>query len=365
MKGGSINPYSVDEERARRWRSAPQNRLPIINLTESGGADLPFQAEIFVPGGTGLPRDHPPLGGAHPDHLPGVRQLDRRRRLRARHVRLRRDGEGRRQGLPRRSAAGEDGDPRGRRRGGARRRRDAQPHLGRLRLPRRRTSATPSASAARSSRSSTGASSAGRSGVAVEEPRYDPDELLGIASIDVRKPFDVQRGDRPHRRRLALRRVQADLRHDAGHRLRPPARLPDRHPRQQRHPLLRVVGEGRRSSSSSATRPTRRSSSCRTSPASWSARSYEQGGIIKDGAKLINAVSNSTVPHLTVMIGASYGAGNYGMSRPRLRSALPLHLAEPPHRRHGPASSSPACCRSSAARPPSAPASRSTRPRTR
>ena len=41
--------------------------------------------------------------------------------------------------------------------------------------------------------------------------------------------------------------------------------------------------------------------------------SYEQGGIIKDGAKLINAVSNSTVPHLTIMVGASYGAGNYGM----------------------------------------------------
>jgi acetyl-CoA carboxylase carboxyltransferase component len=42
--------------------------------------------------------------------------------------------------------------------------------------------------------------------------------------------------------------------------------------------------------------------------------SYEQGGIIKDGAKLINAVSNSTVPHLTLMVGASYGAGNYAMA---------------------------------------------------
>jgi acetyl-CoA carboxylase carboxyltransferase component len=40
---------------------------------------------------------------------------------------------------------------------------------------------------------------------------------------------------------------------------------------------------------------------------------YEQAGIIKDGAKMINAVANSTVPHLTVYIGASYGAGNYGM----------------------------------------------------
>jgi acetyl-CoA carboxylase carboxyltransferase component len=41
---------------------------------------------------------------------------------------------------------------------------------------------------------------------------------------------------------------------------------------------------------------------------------YEQGGIIKHGAQMINAVSNSTVPHLSVVMGASYGAGNYGMS---------------------------------------------------
>jgi acetyl-CoA carboxylase carboxyltransferase component len=40
---------------------------------------------------------------------------------------------------------------------------------------------------------------------------------------------------------------------------------------------------------------------------------YEQGGIVKDGAKMINAVANSKVPHLTVIIGGSYGAGNYGM----------------------------------------------------
>jgi acetyl-CoA carboxylase carboxyltransferase component len=40
---------------------------------------------------------------------------------------------------------------------------------------------------------------------------------------------------------------------------------------------------------------------------------YEQGGIIKHGAMMINAVSNSTVPHLSIMMGASYGAGNYGM----------------------------------------------------
>src|SRR5207245_9788614 len=42
-------------------------------------------------------------------------------------------------------------------------------------------------------------------------------------------------------------------------------------------------------------------------------REYEQGGIIKHGAMMINAVSNSQVPHLSVLMGASYGAGHYGM----------------------------------------------------
>jgi acetyl-CoA carboxylase carboxyltransferase component len=42
-------------------------------------------------------------------------------------------------------------------------------------------------------------------------------------------------------------------------------------------------------------------------------KQYEQGGIIKHGALMINAVSNSRVPHFTVTMGASYGAGNYGM----------------------------------------------------
>jgi len=56
---------------------------------------------------------------------------------------------------------------------------------------------------------------------------------------------------------------------------------------------------------------------------------YEQGGIIKDGAKMINAVANSTVPMFTVMIGSSYGAGNYGMCgrayEPRFLFTWPNH----------------------------------------
>ena len=40
---------------------------------------------------------------------------------------------------------------------------------------------------------------------------------------------------------------------------------------------------------------------------------YEQGGIAKDGAKMVSAVANAQVPKFTVIIGASNGAGNYGM----------------------------------------------------
>jgi 3-methylcrotonyl-CoA carboxylase beta subunit/propionyl-CoA carboxylase len=43
-------------------------------------------------------------------------------------------------------------------------------------------------------------------------------------------------------------------------------------------------------------------------------REYEAGGIAKDGAKLVNAVSNAPVPKLTIIIGGSFGAGNYGMA---------------------------------------------------
>jgi acetyl-CoA carboxylase carboxyltransferase component len=41
---------------------------------------------------------------------------------------------------------------------------------------------------------------------------------------------------------------------------------------------------------------------------------YEQAGMVKKGSQLINAVSNSKVPHLSLIVGSSYGAGNYGMS---------------------------------------------------
>ena len=136
VKGGASNPWTV-KKIFRASQIAEENRLPTVALVESGGADLPTQKEIFIPGGKLLPRHHPLLGAELPDDRAGLRQLDRRRRLRAGHERLHGDGQGAGQGVPRRPAAGEDGDRRGVRRRVARRRRDARPDLRPRRLPRR------------------------------------------------------------------------------------------------------------------------------------------------------------------------------------------------------------------------------------
>src|ERR1019366_4343830 len=50
VRGGAINPYSL-AKMLRAYQISIENRLPLVYLVESGGADLPRQAEIFVPGG--------------------------------------------------------------------------------------------------------------------------------------------------------------------------------------------------------------------------------------------------------------------------------------------------------------------------
>ena len=50
VRGGSVNPYTL-RKNLRALEIAKRNRLPVINLVESGGADLPTQAELFIPGG--------------------------------------------------------------------------------------------------------------------------------------------------------------------------------------------------------------------------------------------------------------------------------------------------------------------------
>ena len=85
VRGGAINPCGL-RKALRAAEIAAQNRLPMINLVESGGADLPTQKEIFIPGGAHVPQPHPAVGAPDPDHRAGVRQLHRGRRLPAGHV---------------------------------------------------------------------------------------------------------------------------------------------------------------------------------------------------------------------------------------------------------------------------------------
>lgn len=61
-------------------------------------------------------------------------------------------------------------------------------------------------------------------------------------------------------------------------------------------------------------------------------REYEAGGIAKDGAKMVTAVACANVPKITVIIGGSYGAGNYGMCGRAYRYGINEHLLN--KRRH-------------------------------
>jgi acetyl-CoA carboxylase carboxyltransferase component len=108
VRGGAMNPYSL-RKGLRALEIARTSRLPVVNLVESGGADLPSQADLFVPGGRTFHEltELSANGGAHGG--PGVRQLHRGRCVRARHVRLRGPGRPAGQGVPGRAAAGQDG----------------------------------------------------------------------------------------------------------------------------------------------------------------------------------------------------------------------------------------------------------------
>jgi acetyl-CoA carboxylase carboxyltransferase component len=146
----------------------------------------------------------------------------------------------------------------------------------------------------------------------VEEPAYDPDELLGITSADVRKPFEV---------REVIARIVDGSRFEEfkgayG------TTLVTGWAHLYGYPIGIVANNGILFSDSSQ-KAAQFIQLCnkidvpllflQNITGYMVGTKYEQGGIIKDGAKMINAVSNSTVPMLTVMIGSSYGAGNYGM----------------------------------------------------
>ena len=126
VKGGSSNPWTTRKVfRANDIALAEPAAGDLAGRVRRGGPAHP-EGDLH-PGRPAVPGPDPAVGGRHPDHRAGVRQLHRRRRLRAGHVRPRGDDRRAVQGVPGRAAAGEDGHRRGRRRRVARRRRGCTP----------------------------------------------------------------------------------------------------------------------------------------------------------------------------------------------------------------------------------------------
>ena len=332
IRGGSINPYGARKV-ARAMEICAQNCLPMINLTESGGADLPYQAELFVPGGrmfrelTRRSAERIPTlclvfgsstaGGAY---VPGMSDYVVMVKDKAR-VFL--------GGPPLvKMAIGEDSTEE--QLGGAEMHSRvsgvsdylAEDELDAIRIGREIV--------AQLHWRKLGPPWVGGSGrpTAAEEPLYDAEELLGIASADVRQPFDVKE--------VIARLVDGSRFHEfkATYGTTLITGYADVHG----YPIGIVANNGV-IFSESAQKGAQFIQLCnqKDTPILFLqnitgmmvGRRYEEGGIIKDGAKLINAVANSAVPHLTIMIGASYGAGNYAMSgrayEPRFVFSWPNH----------------------------------------
>ena len=161
-----------------------------------------------------------------------------------------------------------------------------------------------------------------------DEPLYPSDELLGVASADVRVPFDV---------REVIARVADGSRFSEFKSEYGPT-LVTGFARIHGFPVGILASNGVLMSESSA-KGAQFIELCNQQDIPlvflqnitgfMVGKTYEEQGIIRNGAKLINAVSNSTVPAITIMIGGSYGAGNYAMCgrayEPRFLFTWPNH----------------------------------------
>ena len=339
VKGGASNPWTV-KKIFRAAQIAEENRLPSIALVESGGADLPTQKEIFIPGGK-LFRDitrssaakvptvalvfgNSTAGGAY---VPGMSDYT---------VMVREQAKVFLGGPPLvKMATGEESDDESL--GGAQMHartsgladylaedeRDAI-RIGRrivARLNWRKAVSRPQFPAARGNWGLLGGDG-GETGACSPfvGPDCDPDELLDLIPADLKEPFDPREviaricdGVSPangavfdefkplygtslvtgwaklHGRPIGiLANAQGVLFSQEAQKATQFVQLAN----QSDTPLLFL----------------------HNTTGYMVGKEYEQGGIIKHGAMMINAISNSTVPHLSVIMGASYGAGNYGMN---------------------------------------------------
>ena len=149
---------------------------------------------------------------------------------------------------------------------------------------------------------------------APREPRYDPEELLGIASADLKVPFPI---------REVIARLVDDSDFDEFKPLYG-TNLVTGWARLYGHEIGILANEQGVLFSEEAQKAAQfiQLANQIDTPLLFLqnvtgymvGKRYEQGGIIKHGSLMVNAVSNSAVPHLTLQVGGSYGAGNYGMS---------------------------------------------------
>ncbi|WP_297782823.1 carboxyl transferase domain-containing protein, partial [Aeromicrobium sp.] len=312
VRGGSMNPYTL-RKNLRAIDIAKRNRLPVVNLVESGGADLPTQSELFVQAGKifqglselsamGVPTvalvfGNSTAGGAY---VPGMCDyavlVDQQAKVFL-------------GGPPLvKMATGEESDDE--ELGGA----DMHARVSGLadhfavderdclRIGRRIMSELSWQKLGRGP------------SLAADEPLYDEDELLGIAAADFRVPVDP---------REILARV-VDGSRFGEYKPQYGSSLVTGWASIHGYPVgilanARGVLFGEEAQKGTefillANQTDTPLIFLQNTTGFMVGKSYEQNGIIKDGAKMINAVTNSLVPHITINIGASFGAGNYGMS---------------------------------------------------
>ena len=311
VKGGAVGPAGVHKQ-LRMLEIAERNRLPLISLTESAGADLPRQADIFVPGGAsfrdisrlsaaGIPTlsivfGSSTAGGAY---VPGMSEFT---------VMVKNQAAVYLGGPPLvKMAINEDTDDETL--GGA----DMHARVSGL--------------ADHLARDERDAIRIGRQIIAdlrwrkagpgptesPDAPLYDAEDLLALAPMDLRRPVEV---------REILARVLDGSRFSEFKPLYGTT-LVCGWGSIHGYPVGILANNGILfSEEANKGAHFIQLANAREVPLLFVQNitgfmvgsRYERGGIIKDGSKLINAVSNSTVPHVTLMVGASYGAGNYGMS---------------------------------------------------
>jgi geranyl-CoA carboxylase beta subunit len=311
IKGGTTAPMGL-KKNLRAQEIARENKLPIVRLVESGGANLLYQAEIFVEGGRGFANQarmsaagipqvtvvhgSSTAGGAY---LPGLSDyviLVRGKAkvflagpplLKAATGEIATDEElGGAEMHATKSGLGEylaedDAD-------GVRLAREVMARLNwNARLPMQRD-------------------------VTWKEPRYPVEELAGVVPADYRKPYDV--------REVIARLVDdsdfLDFKELYG------VHTVCGHASIEGH-QLGIIGNNGPIDADGATKAAQFIQLCcqanipilylQNTTGYMVGREAEQAGIIKHGSKMIQAVSNATVPQLTLHIGASFGAGNYGM----------------------------------------------------